>query len=97
MIPKLSLSKVLFRPLSVPFMYARNLYVERALQERRAAAIALERIEVNAACLANKLDDLVGSDAQANDTIKELRALVQSIQATTAYNEVEMEHASAEI
>jgi hypothetical protein len=97
MIQKLSLSKVLLKPLSIPFMCLRNIYVERALQERRAAAIALERIETNAQCMAHHLDALVGSDAEANATIKELLALVQDIQASTAYNEVEMEYASAEL
>jgi hypothetical protein len=92
-----SLAAVLFEVLPIPFFARRNLYVERALQERRAAATALECIEANLLCLQADLDDMVGASEESRRTLSRMRQHISDLQALTRYDEVEMEHAGDEI
>lgn len=92
-----TLSCALFKMLPIPFFARRNLYVERALQERRAAATALQCLEANLLCLSAEIDYLAAADSEAAKTIKTMRALVRDMEANLRYDELELEMAGEEM
>lgn len=92
-----TLSRALFQSLPIPLFIRRNLYVERALQERRAAATALECLQANLMCLKLEVEDLEAGDSGARRRLATMRALIRDMERNLAYDEVELEHASAEI
>jgi len=92
-----TLSRALFKDLPIPLFIRYNLYVERALQERRAAATALECLQANLACLSVEIDNLTGGDREASRAIASMRALVRDMEGNLRYDEVELELAAEEI
>ena len=91
-----SLSDVLSARLPIPLLCRRNLYVERALQERAAAAGALECIEAHLLCLEAELDNLSAQDPASRATMNRINDLIGDIRASATYDECEMMLADAD-
>lgn len=92
-----TLSRALFKTLPIPFFMKHNLYVERALQERRAAATALECLQANLMCLSVEVDNLAGADPEARRTITVMRSLIGDMKKNLSFDEVEIELAAEEM
>ena len=92
-----TLAAALFKALPIPYFARRNLYVERALQERRAAATALECIAAHALCLEEEIEKLAGGCDESRRILASMNDLIADIRRSTLYDEVELEHAIDEI
>jgi len=92
---KITMSSVLYKPLSIPEVCRRNIYVERALQERNAAAAALKNLEVLVKCLEFEIDALTSYDPVGMAILNRAMKTLDEMRQLTVYSEAKMMLADA--